>query len=348
MNIFGVDAGASKTHALVVNNQGKVLGFGAGGPGNHQTSGREAACKEIEKAVLGALQQAGQASGSIELGCFCLAGADLPQDYAMLQAAIEDLQLAKKVMIKNDTFAALRAGLTRSWGVAVICGTGINGAARSPDGREFVLPSLGFISGDWGGGGDLSQEMIRLVMRAWDGRGEPTRLTGLVLEALQQPSEEALIESLYFEKINDRQLVTLVPLIFKAVLAGDRPAMDLVIRMGQELAVTARALIRRFAMQNLDVEVVLSGGVFKGEGSLLIDTVRSEITKEVPHAIIRRLKVEPVVGAALLGLEASGVVVEESLSRRLQQNLPGSLMRAGTGFFTETDRERAPDFTTEE
>ena len=326
--ILGVDSGSSKTYALLVNSRGEVLGFGAGGPGNHQTSGREAAFGEIERAVRGAFEQA--KTERAELGCFCLAGADLPQDFTMLQGAMEEMQVAEKVIIKNDTFAALRAGLTRSWGVAVICGTGINAAARASDGREYVLPSLGFISGDWGGGWALSQEMIRLVMRAWDGRGEPTLLTNLVLDALQQPSEEALIESLYLEKIKHRQLIRLVPLIFQAAAAGDKPAADLIVRMGVEVAVTAKALIRRFDMQKLDSEVVLAGGVFKGEGPLLIDTVRKEIQKEAPLAKIRRLDTEPVVGAVYLGLEAAGTEVNEQVRERLKASLPSSLKREDT------------------
>jgi N-acetylglucosamine kinase-like BadF-type ATPase len=341
--ILGVDAGSSKTHALLLHRSGKVLGFGRGGPGNHQTSGREAAFKEIEKAARDAMQQAGGVIQPVDLGCFCLAGADLPEDFAMLQAGMEGLHVADKVLIKNDTFAALRTGITRSWGVAVICGTGFNAAARAPDGREYVLPGLGFISGDWGGGWSLGQEMIRLVMRAWDGRGEPTRLTGLVLDALQQPSEETLIENLYFEKINPRQLIKLVPLIFQAAVAGDKPASDLIKRMGVEVAVTAKALIRRFDMQDLDVEVVLAGGVFKGKGPLLIDTVREEIHKEVPLAQIRRLNYEPVLGAALLGMEADGVEVDRQVWQLIHESLPNFLKRGEANPMTMVDKEQAPD-----
>ena len=52
---LGVDGGASKTHALVVEETGKVLGFGVGGTGNHQVSGLESALHEINWAVKEAL-----------------------------------------------------------------------------------------------------------------------------------------------------------------------------------------------------------------------------------------------------------------------------------------------------
>jgi len=92
----------------------------------------------------------------------------------MLRQALEGLNLAVEVVVKNDTMAVMRSGLTRSWGVGVICGAGFNAAGRSIDGREQILPALGAISGDWGGGFSLSEAIIRLIMRAWDGRGNPT------------------------------------------------------------------------------------------------------------------------------------------------------------------------------
>ncbi len=326
--VFGVDAGASKTHALVAARTGKVVGFGQAGFGNHQSQGLAPAVREIGRAVRMALEAAGLSASEIELGCFCLAGADLPEDYAMLQEAMERLGLAQRVIVKNDTLAALRAGLTRSWGVVVICGTGFNAAGRAPDGREIIFPGLGPISGDWGGGSALSEEMIRLVMRAWDGRGQPTLLTERVLGALGAASVETLLSRLYHDEIPHRQVLDLVPLLFEAAEAGDPASRELVIRMGEEVAIAARALIRRLALQEEDVEVILGGSVFKGVGSLLTDTVTRSVHIEAPQARIVKLRHEPVVGAVLLALELAGVDGDRNLYRDLLDTLPGRLRTA--------------------
>ncbi len=325
---LGVDGGASKTHALVVEETGRVLGFGRGATGNHQVRGLEAATREINRAARSAMDQAGLPPKAIEVGCFCLAGADLEEDYIMLHEAMEDLGLTRSVTVKNDTMAALRAGLTRSWGVVVICGTGFNAAGISPDGPEIVLPGLGPISGDWGGGGALGLEMIRLVMRAWDGRGKPTLLTKLILEALRVPSIEVLLSRLYHQEINQGRILELVPLLFQAAQEGDEVARELIVRMGTEVGITAKALIRRLSLEKEDVEVVLGGGVFKGEGSLLFDTINRSVHEEVPRARIVTPRYEPVVGAALLALEGMGIPVNESLYRVLERTLPGGLFIA--------------------
>ena len=327
--VIGVDGGASKTHALIVDRTGKFMGFGAAGTGNHQSRGLEKAVFEIRTAVTQALHQADldseNATSKAGTACFCLAGADLKADYIMLQEAMESLDVAQKVVIKNDTMAALRAGLTHSWGVVIICGTGFNAAARGPDGREIVLPGLGATSGDWGGGWALSQEVIRHVMRAWDGRGQPTTLTQAVLKEFDLPSEEALLETLYHHKIDSKRLHQLVPLLFRVADQGDPVARRILISLGIEVGVTANALIRRLEMQDLEVEVILAGGVFKGQGTLLIDTAREKIREEAPKAIIRRQHYEPVVGAALLALEASGADMDANLLETLDETLPDSL-----------------------
>ena len=49
----------------------------------------EAAMKEIDTAISGAFKEANIERADI--GCFCLAGADFPEDFEMLKKAVENL-----------------------------------------------------------------------------------------------------------------------------------------------------------------------------------------------------------------------------------------------------------------
>jgi N-acetylglucosamine kinase-like BadF-type ATPase len=329
--VLGVDAGATKTFALVADEFGHIQGFGRGGPGNHQVAGPEPALTEIRRASEQALAQAG-ASTPVHFGFFGLAGADLPVDFAFLNPAIEGMGFARRVQIKNDTMVALRAGLKRSWGVAVICGTGINAGGIGPDGREAQLPGLGPLSGDWGGGFDIAQEVIRLISRAWDGRGQPTALTEMVLTALGLPSVEDLIAQLYQSQcdtypgqFDQRRLLDLVPLVFEAAVGGDQVAQDLLVRVGTEVGTTANAIIRRLGLEDTDVEVVLGGSVFKGQGPLLLDTVTEVVHRVAPRAAIVLPAFEPVVGAVFLAMENLGRQVTKSVHANVRASLPDAL-----------------------
>jgi N-acetylglucosamine kinase-like BadF-type ATPase len=325
--VLGVDGGASKTLCLVGSGDGHILGFGRAGPSNHQECGLERAVAQVAHCVQEALTQA--SIQEVTLGMFCLAGADLPEDYAMLSQAIEGLGVCHKVVVKNDTMAALRSGLSRSWGVVVVCGTGTNAAGRAADGQEIILPGLGHISGDWGGGGQISQEIVRRVMRAWDGRGRPTVLLQMVLDSLGVSSPEVLLQMLYHNELQQPQLLELVPLLFEAAYAGDQVACQLVREVGMEVGVTARTLIRRLSLHDKAVEVVLGGSIFKAKGPLLIDTVTAVVHEVAPRGSLVVPKFEPVVGALFLALEAAGVEVEGMVRKNLEMSLPQELLING-------------------
>ncbi|GAB4518668.1 MAG: N-acetylglucosamine kinase [Anaerolineae bacterium] len=324
---LGMDAGASKTFCVVGDETGRLLGFGRGGSGNHQGPGLEAVLVEYRRAGTEALQQAGLTGDQVEFGAFCLAGADLPQDYAMLTPAVRGLGLAREIIVKNDTMAALRSGLSRSWGVTVICGSGTNAAGRGPDGTEIVFPGLGWMSGDWGGGGDLAREAIRRIMRAWDGRGPETLLTDLILDALGLPDMEALLHALYSGAVPHRAIYALPPLIFEAAYRGDVVAQELLIMQGEEVGITAGTLIRRLGLEDTDVEVVLGGSIFKGKGPLLLDVIRERVHRVAPRARIVVPEFEPVIGAWLIAREAVLCETPSSVYERLRQTMPDALRR---------------------
>ncbi len=316
--VLGVDGGSSKTHAVLVDESGTLLGFGKAGIANQHTSGLENGLKEVAASVRMALQAAQLQPQDVELGCFCLAGADVAEDFRILTPALEALNLARKVVVKNDTAAGLRSGLTRSWGVVIICGTGFNAAGRGRDGKEIGLPSLGPLSGDWGGGGTLGVEAVGAVMRSWDGRGQPTMLTRLVLDALHVSSEEDFLSGLYHGQITREHILALTPLLFEAAEAGDSVARELVIRMGTEVGVTANVFLRRLDLADTDAEVVLAGSVFKAKGPLLIDTATKIIHDASPKARIVRPRFEPVAGAALSALEMVGVQVTAEINKKME------------------------------
>jgi N-acetylglucosamine kinase-like BadF-type ATPase len=320
MDIYlGVDGGGSKTFALAADATGRVLGFGQAGCANHQIHGFDAALAEVGAACRQAL-----GASAARFASFCLAGADLPPDFAMLRPALEAAGVATTFDLRNDTWAAMRAGSSHPWGAVVICGSGINAAARAPDGREFVLPSLGEMSGDWGGGGDIALAAIGALAREWDGRGPPTALTGRVLRYFEQPSYASLLEALYTDALPRRNR-ELAPLVFEVALDGDPVAQEIVIRTGTEIGHVAGSLLRRMEMHREVCEVVTGGSIFKGVGPLLMDAANLALHRLAPLACFTHAKVEPVVGALLLAFELHGREADAALLANLHATLPAHL-----------------------
>jgi N-acetylglucosamine kinase-like BadF-type ATPase len=314
---LGVDGGASKTFAVTADETGRLRGFGRGGCGNYEGPGLEAAMAEVLKACSGALE--GARVERAQAGCFGLAGADFPEDFEMLEAAVRKLAVADDVRIYNDTRIAFHAGSRRGYGAVVIMGSGMNAAAFAPDGRECRLPGEGYLFGDWGGAGSVGREALHFVFRAHDGRGRPTALTPLALQHLMAADMGDLTRKLYRGEISSQAIAGLALLAFRAAAGGDEVARVIVDRLADETASAALAMLRRLGMQHDECDVVLGGGIYKGAGPLLVDRARSLIFAGAPRVDVIVPDVEPVIGAAILALQQAGVTLDNQVRANLKQ-----------------------------
>ena len=198
-----------------------------------------------------------------DVGVYCLAGADTPSDVRELTGRLAAGGFARNDLLRNDTFAALRAGTDRGWGVVVICGQGVNAAGVAPDGRTARLDALGAISGDWGGATGVGWEGLAAAVRARDGRGPRTVLERTVPGHFGLATPRALTMAMYHGRVSERRIGELSPVVFAAAMDGDEAARAIVDRLADELVAMAGAMIRRLRLTRSDPEVVLGGGVFR-------------------------------------------------------------------------------------
>jgi N-acetylglucosamine kinase-like BadF-type ATPase len=306
--VLAVDGGNSKAELALVDATGRLLSAIRGPTISHQAVGLDAGMNSLRALASKAAEGAGRtwprASVPLaELGVFCLAGADYPSDVHLLTKALDGLGLTERTIVLNDTFAALRAGTHRPWGVALICGQGINGAAMAPDGRSARFDGLGEISGDWGGAGGVGEAGLAAAVRSRDGRGPTTTLEQLVPAHFKVRSTSALTRALYLHRIDLARIAELCPVVFRAAREGDVVARGILIRLADELVAMAGALIRRLRMTELDPEVVLGGGVFAADDPAFYARIEAGVRAVAPRATIVRLAGPPVLGAALLGLD---------------------------------------------
>lgn len=303
--VLGVDGGNSKTDVALVARDGRLLAAVRGPTISHQAVGLERGMANLEALVARAVTDAGRpaARPAAELGVYCLAGADYPPDIRALHRAIERRGFASTDLVLNDTFAALRAGAHRPWGVVLICGQGVNGAAVAPDGRTARFDGVGSISGDWGGGGALGLAALGAAVRARDGRGPRTVLERLVPAHYGLRAPAAVTRAIYFDRVGERRVSELSPVVFRAAADGDAVAREIIDRLADELVAMATALVRRLRLRRLDPEVVLAGGVFRADDPPFFARIEAGVRAVVPAARIVRLAAPPVLGAALIGLD---------------------------------------------
>ena len=304
--LLAVDGGGSKIDAVLLRRDGTVLGASRVRVKGSEENGGDEHMLQIVSAVERACTDAGMSPDRLpvaDLGVYCLAGADLPQDDRKIGRWLKRRGVAARDMVRNDTFAVLRAGTDRRWGVGVVCGYGTNCSAVAPDGRITRFPAVGEISGDWGGGADIGRMAAWFAVRAEDGRGPATHLRASVPAHFGFKRPRQLLEAIYFDRLEPGRLVELAPLVFKEAAGGDAVARDIVDRQADEIVLMAGTAIRRLRMAKLDVHVVLGGGVFRTLDTAFFERIQEGLGGVAPAAAIKVLTAPPVIGAALLGLD---------------------------------------------
>ena len=309
--VLAIDGGNSKMDVALVATDGRVLGC-ANGPGaNAQTVGLAAAVETIRQLVARAAAAAGLTVRDGEPfarhTAAYLAGVDIPQEQQAMDDALRGFGWSSTMTVDNDTFAIFRAGTTSHWGVGIVCGAGINAVGLGPDGRVVRFPAIGMISGDFGGGGDLSRFVIWHAVRDEDGRGEPTLLRRAVIDHFGLPTVNDVVIALHVGEITQRQFYDLPRLLFRVAAGGDPISVALIDRQAREIALLARATTRRLDLFDTPTDVVLGGGVVTARDPLLMERIDTWMAKEAPQAVVRINDVPAIAGAALLGLDHLGV-----------------------------------------
>ena len=307
--VLAVDGGNSKTDVVLVAPDGSLLAS-VRGPGSLVDDRRfESSLAVLDELVRTVALRAGiDPDGRIaEHTSGFFAGADLPHEEQRLAEVLATRHWSPSVRAGNDTFAVLRAGTRRPWGVGVTCGAGINCVGVAPDGEATRFLALGQFTGDWGGGKDLGLEVMWWAMRDEDGRGERTALTKAVAEYFGRPTVSDVAIGIHLGELNQDDLIRLTYVLFDVAQTGDEIAVSLVDRLADEVAAMALVAMRRLDLTGLDTEVTLGGGLLMARNPLLTKGITDRVHAEAPAAQVGIVEVPPIAGAALLGLDHLGL-----------------------------------------
>jgi len=325
---LAADGGNSKTDLALVSREGEALALVRGPRSTPQYLGVEGCLDVLAELLAEALAGAGLdgADGPVaEVAELLLAGVDFPADEQELEDAARRRGWARATNVENDTFAVLRAGTDAGWGVAVVCGSGINCVGVAPDGTHTRFPSLGAITGDWGGGYDVGLAAVVAAARSEDGRGPKTGLQDSIPAHFGLETPHELAESVHRGRLEQSRFVELAPVVIREAEA-DAVAREIVERLAGEIAALARVALDRLELTREPVEVVLGGGLLQSGDGRLVESVRSELEQVGPALTVRATASAPIVGAALLGLDALGASAEAKA--RVRDELTAAAERA--------------------
>jgi N-acetylglucosamine kinase-like BadF-type ATPase len=314
--VLATDGGNSKTQVALADREGRILASVRGGASDIYGRGATQGALEVLAATArAALAEAGASTGDLAAAVWSLAGADWPEDFALLER-----ELAARLgppcapIVVNDALGGLRSGAPDFTGIAIVCGTFNAVCARSAEGRAF---HLGFWP-DRVGGFDLGLEALNAVYRHGLELGPPTALTERALALFGAADTTALMHA--FTRREERlplfHVQRLAPVLLDLADAGDAVARAIVREGGRRLGEQARVSAARVGLIVAGARVVLSGGVLQHPTALLADA----ILERLPGGVPVRAAAPPVVGALLLGFDALGAAMDaETLAKSLAE-----------------------------
>jgi glucosamine kinase len=260
-HFLGVDGGATKTLAVIVDARGRECGRGAAGSGNQAAVGLERAVASIRGAVAEALRQSGS-DAPPRAAWVGLAGVDRPGDRDRLLPHLG--ALAGTVRLTNDAELAL-TGLDGAVGVAVIAGTGSIALGRDAAGTTARSGGWGHIIGDEGSGYAIGRLALTAAARASDGRGSQTTLLPAIMAEWNLSRPDAMIDRVYPD--GEKGLIArLSALVFAAARDGDEVARRIMRAAASELALAVVATGAMLDFPDGGLPVALAGGMLIHEG----------------------------------------------------------------------------------
>ncbi len=301
---LGVDIGGTKSHALIADDQGRAVGFGVGGPGNHEMVGWDGMTAALVEIVGQAILSAGISRRQIAGAGYGIAGYDWPSQRPSVIRCLEPLGIDAPYEVVNDCIVGLLAGAPQGWGVALVAGTGTNCRGWDQKRREGRVTGGGMLFGENAGGGELAWRAVQAINAEWSRRGPSTRLSTAFMEIVGARDLFDFIEGISLGRY--RIDAEAAPTVFQVAAEGDVVAQELIAWAGRELGNLALGVIRQLGFESLDFDVVLVGSLYDG-GSPLIDPLRETIHAVAPGARLLRLGASPVVGGVVLGMELAGL-----------------------------------------
>src|SRR5438132_4007194 len=239
--VLGVDGGATKTLAAVLEVQTGRLHMAHGGSSNEDTVGARVAVDTLLATADEALGGAEISRRELTTAVLAIAGTDTAAVSRRVHACAD----AGQWIVVNDVVAAWAAATGARPGVGAVSGTGSNVFGVGPGGQTWRTGGWGHLLGDEGSGYWLGIQSIKAALRERDGSGRPTALTEAAVAFFGASSVEAVADLVYSRPLSKAEIAAFSVDTARAADHGDEVARELYARAAAELGSQILIVARR-------------------------------------------------------------------------------------------------------
>lgn len=301
---LGVDGGQSSTVALIGDERGVVIGYGAGGPSNHVEGpgGREKLRKAVTLSVSAAWNNSpfgGQKPvPEFESAFFGMTGG--AEDKV---AIIRELVPARRLEVSHDAITALIGATEGRPGIIVIAGTGSISFGMNSKGQTARSGGWGYMFGDEGSAFDLARRSLIAALSYEEGWGPPTLLRDRILQFTNARDLNEALHKWYTLEFPRDRIASFSRHVDQAAQAGDRVARE-ILRSGAVALSQLIARVRRRIFKTKEpVLVSYIGGVFKSK--MVRERFKKLVEQQGENSVVSPA-LGPAAGALLAAYRNAG------------------------------------------
>ncbi|OOB79474.1 MAG: hypothetical protein BEN18_00240 [Epulopiscium sp. Nuni2H_MBin001] len=299
--VIGIDGGGTKTKLTICDENRKILGTSVAGPSNILSSGYEVAKQSIMQVMdMGVVRQ-GFSLVDCRALCIGVAGGARRSVQEDVASIIRGTGYTGKTVVTHDAQTALMAGTDGAEGILMIAGTGSICYGINSSGKTCRVGGWGHLIDDEGSAYFISTHILNTIMRAYDGRSGPTKLTRLVLDYMELGTVEEIIASIYKPMMSKHHIAELSILIDEACEQEDRAAFDIVEEASDALFKHVKVAVRELGFGGKEFNIVINGSVIVSN-KYINEAFCTKVGEYYPNAKVKALDHDASYGAALIAM----------------------------------------------
>ncbi len=297
--VLGIDSGGTKCHAILVRDDGQLLGWGETDPIEESRrpirhpGGRGRSYAAVLKAIT-------RAVGRIDYDEIYIASvaSAIPLDF------LRPDRPTKIQSFKVPEYEAAMIQVGESTGVVALAGTGAFVFARTREGRAVHLDGLGPMLGDHGSGYDIGFRAIRAAAQSgWHPRRRATFAAAVIKACGGNPNDATGLSLLRYQigRRDRSEIAVLAKLVCEAASAGDAVARRIIEEASADLADTVYDALDLLHMRNESYPFIGTGGIITGS-DVYWDNLCRIVSRFAPKLKAIRSDLPAVVGVALTAI----------------------------------------------
>ena len=313
---IGIDGGGTHSYGVAVNAAGQVVATAQSGSLNFHGGGLTRARRSLKELVQTLNLQLAAASHveNFVIGSAALFIDSTDTEKKQLCGGITPLAQTRLV---GDCLTAYHGACLSQPGVLIIAGTGSIILARNESGVFSQGGGWGHIFGDAGSAWWIALESTKAAIADVEGLVPKTCLTAAICQFFCVKELSDIIPIVYHAKYPKDKFAALASFLSQHA-SEDEVFQEICRRSGRELAAQTLATVKRAQLKISPLPLFLAGSVLE-KNSIVHDSLVAEMNRE-HHVKLAAPLLRPLLGAALMAIEAGGVVATSALIENLRQS----------------------------